>query len=250
VVDAQAVELAGGEPGQHESVAVGEDARVLDADRGEVGHVEEPSVVERAVAEPPVGERVVLTAEHVVDVVTELAGAVGDREPLVVVGDQQLAVLLDETQLPGLVRLAAQHRQQEPPAVRRLGRVRRVPVDVEPAGVRRGGAVRQHVPPPRVVPRRRDAHVVGDDVEYLAEPVLAQGGHEGAPPLLAAEIVARAAVVDDVVAVGRAGCRLQVRRRVEVADPEVGEVVGEVGGGGEVEGGLELDAVGRQRRRH
>jgi hypothetical protein len=64
------------------------------------------------------------------------------------------------------------------------------------------------------------AHVVGDDVEDQSEPL----GREGAQPVLAAERLGDPRRVDDVVAVRRARPRLQRRREVEVADPQVAQV--------------------------
>ena len=64
---------------------------------------------------------------------------------------------------------------------------------------------------------------------------------------LAAELRVDRPVVDHVVAVRGAGRGGQQRRAVEVADAEVGEVVGERGGGVQVEAGPDLHPVGRPR---
>ena len=64
MVDAQAVELARGAPAQHLGVGGVEDRRVVDADRGEVGDVEEAPVGQLGVAAPPVHEPVVLALVH------------------------------------------------------------------------------------------------------------------------------------------------------------------------------------------
>ena len=129
-----------------------------------------------------------------------------------------------QPQLAGLEDAAvvvAQDRQQDEVPQVRLGRV---PVDVEVAGVAARRAVLQHVPPPGVL-GARDRHVVGDDVEDLAEALAPQGPAESAPvSVVAAELLVDAVRVDHVVAVLAAGRRLEERGRVEVADPESLEV--------------------------
>src|SRR4029078_8083569 len=64
----------------------------------------------------------------------------------------------------------------------------------------------------------------------------------------AAELVAHAPVIDDVVAVRAAGHRGKERRGVDVADPERGQVPGERRRVREREVAVELEAVGRARR--
>src|SRR5262249_33086186 len=66
----------------------------------------------------------------------------------------------------------------------------------------------------------------------------------------AAELGVDAPVIDDVVAVRAAGGGLEVGRRVDVAHAERGQVVGHRGGGLETEAGMQLEAVGRDRRQH
>jgi hypothetical protein len=88
--------------------------------------------------------------------------------------------------------------------------------------------------------------VVRDDVEDLAELVLAEGGTHPGVPFLTAQLDVDPAVVDDVVAVGRPVRRLQVGRGVEVAHPEAVEVGGHGRDVVEPEGRLELDTVRRE----
>ncbi len=64
-----------------------------------------------------------------------------------------------------------------------------------------------------------------------------------------AELVVDPGVVDHVVAMGAPGCRLEHRRRVDVADAERRQVRHHLGGGVEAEFGLELEPVGGERRR-
>ena len=88
-------------------------------------------------------------------------------------------------------------------------------------------------------------HVVRDDVEDRAEAVRVGRLAERAQLLLAAEIGRDARRVDDVVAVHRAGPRLQHGREVEVRDaeiPHVGE--DDLAHAPEAELGRELDAEG------
>ena len=92
----------------------------------------------------------------------------------------------------------------------------------------------------------RDGHVVRDHIDDQADAVLPEPCGHRTERLLAAQILADPAVVDDVVAVCRAWHRLQDRRGVDVRDSQVGEVVGQFGGGLEAELGAELEA-GRYR---
>ena len=122
----------------------------------------------------------------------------------------------------------------------------RVPLDVEVAGERARRAAFEHIPPPRVrCPG--DAHVVGDDVEHLPETAGVQGRDQPAVSVHAAELRVHAAVVHHVVAVQAAGCGLEIGRGVQVADPELGQVVDHPGCVGEGEPGGELQAVGGAR---
>ena len=66
---------------------------------------------------------------------------------------------------------------------------------------------------------------------------------------LAAQLLAHPVGIDDVVAVRGAGRGLQDRRGVDVAHPQVGEVVGQLGELCESETWAELHTVGRAQRR-
>ncbi len=114
----------------------------------------------------------------------------------------------------------SQHRQQH--AVGEM-LARRVPVDVEEFRQRRSRAVLEHVLPPRVVGGEH-AHVVGHEVHHLRHAVARKLGHEGVEVLAGADLRVEGLVVDDVVAVLAAGARAQVRRAVDVAHAEIGEV--------------------------
>src|SRR5205807_7420339 len=72
-----------------------------------------------------------------------------------------------------------------------------------------------------------------------------EGVGEGGEARLAAQLLADAGGVDGVVSVAAAGGRPGDRRGVDVADAQLGEVAGDVRGGGEVEAAVELKPVGR-----
>src|SRR5262249_191786 len=69
-------------------------------------------------------------------------------------------------------------------------------------------------------------------------------------PLLATELRVDPVRANDVIAVRAARCRRENRREVEMADPELGEVRDDRGGGRESELRTKLEPVGRQRRAH
>jgi hypothetical protein len=69
--------------------------------------------------------------------------------------------------------------------------------------------------------------VVRDDVEEELDPVGVERLGEADEAVLAAELRVDRAVVDDVVAVGRARPRALERRGVDVADPELLEIRGD-----------------------
>ena len=195
-------------------------------------------------------ERGVLGAEgplQLVEAVREDIGvaARGHREAAVVVLDRERPVGEGQLELAGLEDVAvgvAQDREQDLVLELRAGRG--PPGDVEVRAVSRGGPVLQHVVPPGVLVRA-DPHVVGDGVEDLAKPALAQGGDPGLIILLGADLRVEAAVVDDVVAVGAPRPGLEIRRGVGVGDPQVAQVRRDGRGVAEGEAGVELEAVGR-----
>jgi hypothetical protein len=125
-------------------------------------------------------------------------------------------------------------------------RLERLPVDVEDLRVARAGAVLEHVLPPPV-PRARDAHVIGDDVEQVAHPMRAEGVDEAAVVLIGADLRVERRRVGDVIAVRAAWHGLQVRRAVAVGNPQCREVRYERCGVEEREAGVELEAVRRCR---
>ena len=144
------------------------------------------------------------------------------RDGVLVVPDGEAASVTSHANLacvdepPGVV---AQHGKQHLVAQALLGWR---PFDVEEVGEQAGRAVFQDVPPPGVA--CADGHVVGDDVEQLAERVFTQPAAQTGVRLGAAQIGAHLLRIDDVVAVGAPRHRLEHRRKIDVAAAEVVEV--------------------------
>ena len=116
--------------------------------------------------------------------------------------------------------VVAEHRQDDP---RPRPLVIAVPVDVEPRRRRRSLAEREHLPPPSIL-RSLDRHVVRHDVDDQAEAVRLQCRHEAIEPRGTAEVFAHPGRVDHVVAVLTPRRRCKKRRRVDVAEAEIGQV--------------------------
>lgn len=213
-----------------------EHLRVLHPQRDQLVDAEEPAVVELGAGQPPPGQPVVLAGEQLGE--RQALGARAQREDVVVVAQ---GVLIHLQLVEHRTESLAQHRQQDPAVVRG-------PVDVEPVRVGRLGTVPQHLPERGVQPfGDRQRHVVGDHVGDQPQPVLMGRGGEGAQGALAAELFADPGVVDRVVPVGGAGCRLQQRGQVQVGDAEPGQVRQGRGGVRERERGLQLEPVARCR---
>ena len=280
MVDPDAVDMAIAQQLEQEPVHVIEDPLVLDPHADQVRDLEEAPVGQPVAPGTPMGQapglrgvkpleqRAVLrqrgqAAAQTPDVVRlgeprgqalgrgqalasgfqgERPTARGQREGVLVVAQQEALGIAAERELAGVQRAAerlAQLREQQ---------LRRRPVDVEVAGVGAVAAVAQQVAPPGIV--RRGGHVVRHDVEDQAQALGLQGGGEAQEALQAAELVLEAAVVGHVVAVRRAGDRLEQRRGIEVADPEAREIGREAGGAREVHALAELQPVGGARRGH
>ncbi len=93
-----------------------------------------------------------------------------------------------------------------------------VPVDVEEGGVAASGAVFEDIPPEAVL--AADGHVVGDDVEDLAEAVFAESFGEALVGQGAAELFVDAPMVDYIVAVHGVRRGLEVGGAIDVRDAE------------------------------
>ncbi len=236
VVDAQPVDHALVQ--QLEDLVVGglEDLGVLHPHPDELGDAEEAPVVELGAGQPPPHGPVPLRVQQMRQ--RQVLGALAQREDVVVVAQH---VTVDAQLVEHVAQRPAQDRQQQ---LAVLG----LPVDVEPARVRRLRPLAQHLPQGAVVARGH-GHVVRDDVHHQAEPVLARGARQRPQPLLAAQLLAHARVVDDVVAVRRARHGLQDGGQVQVRDAERGQVRHDGRGCSERELGLQLQPV-RGRGHH
>ena len=102
-----------------------------------------------------------------------------DRELMLVVAKDEGAPLAREDELPVLQRFPVLLAEdgQEDAGVEAL--FPRLPVDVEDVGVARRGAVLEDVVPQRVL-SRRDAHVIGDEVDQQPEPPAPRASSESA----------------------------------------------------------------------
>ena len=248
VVDAQAVDEPLSHPSEDLDVRRREHVGQLHAHPRERGHREETAVVELRGIPPPRREPPVLAFEHVANgravgrrVQRRRAGCEGEDE-VVVAGRPGLVVggrrpYLDLAGAEHLVEVAAQHRQHDA-----FGAVR--PIDVEALRESGSAPVGQDVPPPRVLGRIGNALMVRHDVDEDAEARGPCGVDEALEPSPAAPIVVHSRRVDDVVAVVGAGGRLQDRRQVCPVDAEIAQVVGDGGGGIQVERRTHLQTVG------
>ena len=80
--------------------------------------------------------------------------------------------------------------------------------------------------------------MIRNDVEQLAQPGRTQGANHLGVAGRATQVGADVVGVDDVVAMGAPGHRLQVGRAVEMTDTELGEIVGDPGRVVEAEPGM------------
>src|SRR5690348_17286532 len=95
----------------------------------------------------------------------------------------------------------------------------RLPVDIKERGVPARDAILKHIPPVSVLAAER--HVIWNNIQYLAESGLTERVTESLVSLCAAELFVYARGIDNIVTVHTAGCRLQIRRTVDVRDPKV-----------------------------
>ncbi len=252
VVDAEALDQPLVVQIQQEAMRCLEHGRILDPNSSERVDVEEATVVEFLGADLPVRQAVPLVVEEFGDVHVLCAGT--DREDLIEVDDDGLLrfpvgawhrASLDGDVAGGhfLADLVAEHRHQD----RLVGGE----VHVEPVRKLGIGAVAHDLPQGVVVPQRsRHGHVVGDDVDDQPEPMLFGCLRETAEPVDSTHLLGDAVVVDDVVAVRRAGGRLQDGGAEDVRDTQRSDVWHLGCGVIEGEGGIELETVGRSRSNH
>jgi len=239
VVDPQALHLAAVHPAQDLAVGLIEDPRHLDADTGEGVHGEEPAVVEGRIRLAPVDQFVVLTVVNLPGAGAVGCGALRDREPVVVV----VQFVADDAELVQLGVAVAEDRQQQASVAGR-------PVHVERLGVAGGLPGAEQVPPPGVRVRRVHADVVGHDVDQDAPAGRVGARGEPGECLRPAAGGVNAAVIDDVVAVVRALLRSEQRGEVDPVGTEFVDVIEYGGRLVQVEGGGDLQAIGRSGDAH
>ena len=226
-----------------------EHVRVLDPDRDERVDVEEPPVVELGGRVVPVGEPVVLLRQQHAE--GQVGHAVPEREHVVEVAKHRPAVGggvlriagrgVDDEVAQALFQRPGQDGQQQLVLLR-------LPVDVEPVRELRLPALVEHRPQLPVERfRGGPGHVVGHHVDDHPQAVPVELGHHLAERGLPAEVRRDQRVVDDVVAVRRAGVGLQDRRQVDVRHAQRGQVAGLLGRLAEPEAVPELQPVGGHR---
>jgi hypothetical protein len=123
---------------------------------------------------------------------------------------------------------------------------KRFPLDVEIRGIKGAGAVFENVHPP-LIERLTDAHVVRDKIDNLPHPVRVQIGHPGVVFLARPDGRVQLVVIRDVVAVETLRARLEIGRRITIADPERMQIRHDFARMGKGELPVELQPVGRTR---
>src|SRR5229473_2145172 len=170
----------------------------------------------------------------------------GNREGAIVIAQHQRAIHEGESELAPLEHnpvLIAEDREEN--LVLQLF-CDRVPIDVEVLGVERSGAIFEHVVPPGIA--AIDPHVVGNEIEQLAQAPRLERGTERGVLLRGADLRIESVVVYHVVPVRAARRRLEVWRGVDVADAEPFEVWNEERCIRESEALVKLEPIGRKRR--
>ncbi len=245
VVDAQPVHDTVVHELERERVGGREHPRVLDAHADQVRHVEEAPVVDEPAAAPPLRELVRLALERgregfglgEVDAVDVAQGQrFVERMQLAGVGVQRPGGELRRGLAP----------EERPQHLARCDELVAGPVDVEPRRGHRVATVAQQRVPPGVP--SRDGLVVRHDVEQHAEPGRVGGTGERFEPGAAAELGVDFGRIDHVIPVPAPGPGAEHRRQIAPVDAEISEVRHHRARGGKVEVGVELQAIGRDRR--
>lgn len=117
------------------------------------------------------------------------------------------------------------------------------PVDIEVRSITAGRAVFEHIPPIAVMPSR-DCHVIGNNIEHLAEVAFAETLAEAGMSFFTAQFLIYAMVIDDIIAMRAARSCLQVGRAIDVAYTEKLEIIGDGSSLVKVEVFVQLKAVG------
>ena len=85
--------------------------------------------------------------------------------------------------------------------------------------------------------------MIGHNVEHLAEPMTAERLAEAGMGLSPAQLLVEAMGIDDVIAVQTPPTGLQIRRAIQVTDPQCGYILGDGGGRLKAEAGVQLDTI-------
>ncbi len=227
VVDPQPVGEPFAHPAEHLGVALVEHPRDLDPDAGQRGDGEEAPVVQLPGLATPEDRLPMLLREDLLDHprifqvgAAETRHRNGDRvggerqDVLVVEAHQAVRRELRRRRIDRDLSLG-DHLVDAGPEDRHAHlAAAEVPVDVERLGVARIAAVGQDVPPPGVLHRLRDAHVVRDGVDQDAEPRCPRRDGEPVEPVRAAARRVDLRGIDHVVPVIGPLRRLQQRRQV------------------------------------
>ena len=236
VVDPQSLHETLTHPTHDLTVRLLEHPRYFDANTGQTVHSEESTVVQFVVGPPPVHQLIVLPIVHTGWAGTGVGRSGGNRKTMIEV--VQFAV--DDLQLVELARPVAQHRNANSPPAER-------PVHVESLGVTRLLAILEQIPPPGILPRRRDPHVVRHDVHEYAPPRQVGRCREPVQGIRPAPGRVDEGMIDDVIPVIRSGLGLQQRREVDPVGTEIANIVDRCCGGIQVEGRGDLQSIGRAR---
>ena len=140
-----------------------------------------------------------------------------DREFVIVIAEKEGARLEMHLQFAALEDasvLIAQNREQN--LVVEI-RFERLPFDVEIGRVERAGSVFEHIHPP-LIERLADAHVVRDEIDDLSHAVRVQISDPGVVFLARADGGVQLVVIGDVVTVQALRARLEIGRRIAIAD--------------------------------
>lgn len=124
-----------------------------------------------------------------------------------------------------------------------------VPLDIEIGRVPAGSPVFERVPPPGVV-LSRDRHVIGNNIEHLAEPIFSKFPAKRGVRLLAAQFGIDAMIIYDVVAMRASGSGLEVRGAVHMRNPQIPQIIRNSGGRIETKTAVELQPIGGTRDAH
>ena len=238
MVDPHAVDDTGIEERRDQRVLGVEHVALLDAHRGQCRDVEEAAIVQVLLAGSPELQPVVLRGKHGLHVVARHRRP-RDRQHESSGVDDETAGACFDAESPrgdGVCNGLAEHREHDAAV-----RARRVPFDVEHPGGGPAAPLAEQRPPTRVGLVGRD--VVRHDVDEQTHPVRTQRLGELEQGRRPAELAAHDAGIDDVIAMGAAGHRLRDGREVEMRDAEAVEVLDELCRRGEVEVGLQLDAI-------